>query len=243
MKKLVIILMLMLATTATITVNAQKHRHTSNPGVTATVDKNDAAVTANDNADSTAQGIVAYSDTTSATPDSIAIIEPASFDNPNDDPDFQFVNKLFNSGGFVTISIIAIIFGFLLLALPVILVALLLYFLYKRNKEHNKIIEEAINKGVAIPQEALPTEHTTDTVNMKKGIKNVAIGIGLAVMFHIMNIDFLCAIGWFIAIYGAGQLAIMYFSKGNQTIQEIKQDPTKAENQNEEKIDNYDKSE
>ena len=43
---------------------------------------------------------------------------------------------------------------------------------------------------------------------MVEGIKNIFLGIGLTVMYFILNINLLCGIGLLIAIYGVGQAII-----------------------------------
>lgn len=140
------------------------------------------------------------------------------------------VGKAVDSG--ITVAIIAIIsvfFG------PVILVAIILYFIYKRKKQRDQVVIAAINKGVEIPagyggsysrstsssssSEAPRSYKSTpaDQSMMHNGIKNISIGLGFVVLSIYLHLGILGGIGWMVVIYGVGKLAIAYLS-GEKTI-------------------------
>lgn len=124
------------------------------------------------------------------------------------------------------IAVVGVFFG------PVILVAIILFFIYKRKKQRDMVVMAAINKGVDVPEgyggkntssysgttEQKRDEYSKTSGNgvadmpmMHQGIKNVAIGAGLYVMGKYI-VSILCGIGIFVAIYGIGQIAISYVS-------------------------------
>lgn len=134
--------------------------------------------------------------------------------------------------GGVSIAIIAIIsffFG------PVILVAIILYFIYKRKKQRDQVVIAAINKGVEIPAgyggsysrsasssstSEAPRSYKSapaDQSMMHNGIKNISVGLGLVILSFYLHLGILGGIGWMVVIYGVGKLAIAYLS-GEKTI-------------------------
>lgn len=138
-----------------------------------------------------------------------------------------FIKDAVDEGIIVAVIAVAgVFFG------PVILVAIILFFIYKRKKQRDMVVMAAINKGVEVPEgyggknsssysgttEQKREECSKTTGNgvadmpmMHQGIKNVAIGAGLYVMGKYI-VSILCGIGIFIAIYGIGQIAISYVS-------------------------------
>ena len=65
-----------------------------------------------------------------------------------------------------------------------------------------------MESGQQIPQELVRTELQSDEYLWKKGIKNVFLGIGLAILFKCLGADALTGIGWLVALYGVGQAVI-----------------------------------
>ena len=57
---------------------------------------------------------------------------------------------------------------------------------------------------------------------MHEGIKKIAIGLGVYVLSRFMNFGLLGGIGWFIVIFGIGQIVIGYISgaKANEPAKE-----------------------
>lgn len=134
---------------------------------------------------------------------------------------------------------------------PVIVIALILLFIYKRKKNRDAVVIEALRNGRDIPygygtttrhsdsatssqqradsRSAAPACETprveqyygrfSDQPIMQQGIKKIAIGLGLYVMSKCMYFDLLGGIGWFIVIYGIGQILIAYLS-ADKTIKE-----------------------
>ena len=130
-------------------------------------------------------------------------------------------------GGIViaVLAIIGLFFG------PAIILAIILYFIYKRKKQRDAVVIAAINKGVEVPAgygsapkvTAATTTESNKTYTKKttvaaedpmqhKGIKNIAIGVGLAILARYLHLDLLTGIGWFVAVYGIGQIVIAYVS-------------------------------
>lgn len=131
------------------------------------------------------------------------------------------------------VAIIAVFFS------PVLLIAIILFFIYKRKQQRDRVVMAAINKGVEIPAgyggpkvrqaKQVYYEKTTATSTdtgkkekvymvkeseplMHKGIMKLAVGCGFLV-FGVMALgDFFSALGTFIIMYGLGQIAVAYFS-------------------------------
>ena len=184
------------------------------------------------------------------------------------DRDGWFIRNADKIGGgavfIAAISVFCVFFG------PVILIALILYFIYKRKKSRDAVVMEALRNGRDIPygygssSRASQTSSTSgnsssnnarpayaasrqtpmygrfaDQPVMHEGIKKIAIGLGVYVLSRFMNFGLLGGIGWFIVIFGIGQIVIGYLSAGKEkesvkeeskyTRDEPKTEPAKSE--------------
>ena len=102
--------------------------------------------------------------------------------------------------GFVWISIITIISIF---ALPAIIIFLVLNYRSKKRKERYQVIEKAIESGQPLPEEFVEKTKEEDDAIRVKGIKNIFLGLGLAIFFYAMTgVFFLACIGLLIMFNG-----------------------------------------
>ena len=167
------------------------------------------------------------------------------------DRDGWFIRNADKIGGgavfIVAISVFCVFFG------PVILIALILYFIYKRKKSRDAVVMEALRNGRDIPygygsssrasqnSSASGNSHQNEYINnnagsarqayeaprqtpmygrfadqpvLHDGIKKVAIGFGVFVLACFMSFSLLAGIGWFIVIFGIGQIIIGYLTAG-----------------------------
>ena len=114
--------------------------------------------------------------------------------------------------GFVLISIITVISIF---ALPAIIIFLVLNYRSKKRKERYQVIEKAIESGQPLPEEFVKETKAEDDNIRVKGIKNIFLGLGVAIFFYAMtDVLFLACIGLLIMLNGIGQLVIYYTRPG-----------------------------
>ena len=219
MKRYLIIILLAGALLAPVTIQAQKHRH--HPQV----------VNPTSLPDDTA-GIVAYSDTTSV--DTAGTSLPASVDNDFDDEDVYVDNfplndlkNMFGVGVGGTLIAILVILVMLLIAIaPFLVVIFIVYLVFKNRRQRYELAEKAMSSGQQIPQELVRTERQSDDYLWKKGIKNIFVGIGLAILFKCLGADPLTGIGWLVALYGVGQAVISKTSSSKHDKQDDLMPPT-----------------
>ena len=219
MKRYLIIILLAGALLAPVTIQAQKHRH--HPQV----------VNPTSLPDDTA-GIVAYSDTTSI--DTAGTSLPASVDDDFDDEDVYVDNfplndlkDMFGVGVGGTIIAILVILVMLLIAIaPFLVVIFIVYLVFKNRRQRYELAEKAMSSGQQIPQELVRTERQSDDYLWKKGIKNIFVGIGLAILFKCLGADPLTGIGWLVALYGVGQAVISKTSSSKHDKQDDLMPPT-----------------
>jgi hypothetical protein len=208
MKKYLIAILLAGALLAPATVQAQKHRH--NPQVVSTTSRPDSA------------GIVAYSDTTSTdTAGTTVVIDN---DSDSDDDDF-YVNHIplgdlkdmFGLGVGGTLIAIFVVLATILVALaPFIVIAFIIYLIFKNRRQRYMLAEKAMESGKEIPQELIRTERQNDEYLYKKGIKNIFLGIGIAVLCYCLGADPIAGVGWLISFFGIGQVVISKTSSGKR---------------------------
>lgn len=219
MKRYLIIILLAGALLAPVTIQAQKHRHHPQV-VNPTSLPNDTA------------GIVAYSDTTSI--DTAGTSLPASVDNDFDDEDVYVDNfplndlkDMFGVGVGGTIIAILVILVMLLIAIaPFLVVIFIVYLVFKNRRQRYELAEKAMSSGQQIPQELVRTDRQSDDYLWKKGIKNIFVGIGLAILFKCLGADPLTGIGWLVALYGVGQAVISKTSSSKHDKQDDLMPPT-----------------
>ena len=162
----------------------------------------------------------AFSDTTQTdTADAVAVgYGTGNSQFPFDDEEFSVGDFL---GGLdmtalagMGFALVALVILFLLA--PLLIIALVLYFVYKNRKQRMRLAEMAMQNGQPIPQELVGEPRTTDDDLRAKGIRQAALGIGLA-----------CFLGWTIGDIGAGiGVLVLCIGLGNLIIarQRKKQD-------------------
>ena len=202
MKKYLIVLALALTLGTTTQAASQKHRH--NPAITATT-----TVTPSVDNKEADQGIEAYSDTTSTSVDTLAdndtYLQVDAF--PFDDSHLEFAEKMIERfGGLFAFLIVLLVFLFL--AAPFIILALVLWLIFRNRNRRYKLAEKAMETGQPIPQEFIQAERQSDEILWKKGIKNAALGLGLVAFFYCLGANPLTGIGWLVALFGVGQAVI-----------------------------------
>lgn len=162
--------------------------------------------------------IVMYSDTTS-TDTTASAATAYSNDNGEDNSikvTFKDVSDPFNliaylttiGAGGVVVAIFFVILCLLTVFSPVILVAIVLYLVFKRKRERYRIVEKAMETGQPIPDEMRRTETMSPDMLWRKGIKNASIGLGIVALALCLDWDFLVGFGLIMVFYGGGQAVI-----------------------------------
>ena len=230
---------------STMMASAQQHRHTPR---TTIVDDKAKQQAANDSA-AAAQAAqpdaaVAYSDTTSI--DEEEDYQPSAYrvqyQSQWEDEDKEFAEKIL-----VRISdqlpYYALIVFLIFVAAPVLLLIIILYFINRNRRDRIRLAEMALEHGQPIPgterivyREAKPKaerrctsaprsaaerkEYTYDEDLRTRGIKHLAIGLGLMVCcLTFWQNDFFGGIGFLIACFGAGQY---YMARSTKKVVEEK---------------------
>ena len=235
MKQSMIIWMLAMLLTgtspATAATAAQSHRHTPRTSVVDDKSKQQAKA---DSAAAAQQETVAYSDTTAAAtndeweddsqPSAYRVQYQSQWNN--DDREFteRILDKIATSGYYI-FAIVFIIF----IGAPLLLLMIILYFINRNRRDRIRLAELAIKHGQPIPgtervvyREAKPkeerrvssapqptviNEYSYDEELRAKGIKHLAIGVGLmACCILFWDNDFFGGIGFLIACFGGGQI-------------------------------------
>ena len=139
---------------------------------------------------------------------------------------------------------IIMIFG-----LPILIVALVLYFRHKNKQAKYKLAAEALAAGKEVPKELFEENQASPKHNnetLTKGIQNICLGLGLGVFLWLLtNVAAIAAIGFIIFCKGVGEVIIAYATrssekepsatpKGHMTLDELK----KAFNEKESKDTN-----
>ena len=110
-------------------------------------------------------------------------------------------------GSFVLV-LLSVFLSFLFLILPFIIVIMILRYFIRRHNDKVRLAEKALEAGQPIPEKAKSEDRQTDEYVWKKGVRNVAIGVGLMFMFGFMNSPSLIGIGALVLCMGAGQMVI-----------------------------------
>ena len=202
MKQFLIVWALALTLGLTAQAASQKHRHHVAGGTL--------TVTTTTVPDSTDESIAAFSDTTDAATDSLAsngTYVQSDDDFPFSDSQVDFMTKMADRfGGFFAFLVVLLVFLFL--GAPFIIIALVLWLVFRNRNRRYKLAEKAMETGQPLPEEFMKTEHQNDDLLWRKGIKNIAVGIGLVAFFYCLGADPLAGIGWLVTLYGAGQAVI-----------------------------------
>lgn len=242
---------------STMTAAAQQHRHT--PRTTIVDDKSKQQAKA-DSAAAAQQETVAYSDTTAAAtndeweddsqPSAYRVQYQSQWNN--DDREFteRILDKIATSGYYI-VAIVFIIF----IGAPLLLLMIILYFINRNRRDRIRLAEMALEHGQPIPgterivyREAKPKaerrytssprsaaerkEYTYDEDLRARGIKHLAIGLGLMVCCLLFwHNDFFGGIGFLIACFGAGQYYMARSSK--KVVEENAKEKTKEKPESE----------
>lgn len=174
---------------------------------------------------------VAYSDTTSTAFGNAADTDVADDDNDTAGYTYTLSSNPLNMDHFDNplaffVALFGAGFGGIMLALLILLVILLVflsplivvYLIYRLLKSlHNdkvRLTEKAIASGRPIAKSSSTTVYgSTDQELWNKGVKNVALGLGLIMLFAFWGAYALCGIGALIMCLGIGKMVIARTSR------------------------------
>lgn len=102
--------------------------------------------------------------------------------------------------------------------LPIVIIVAVLFYRYYNRKKKYELAQRIVESGQPLPDNflnELKEEYREDAGLFEKGIKNVTIGIALAIFLWLMTGEaFLACIGLFVVANGASQLISYYHHKG-----------------------------
>lgn len=208
MKKILAALMAGMILTGTLPATAQHHRHTPLASVKATQQ------TDKDGNTKASAAIVAYSDTTSvdsADVDTVGFNADAGTQGWDEPYDIDGLAKLMGNA-FVPIAIVFIMF----FLAPVMIIALIIYFVIKSRKQKIQLAELALKNGQPIPQEVAQSKpQPNDQALWEKGVKRMFLGIGIVIFAIFIHSRMFMGIGFLVALYGAGLAVVAWTTKKN----------------------------
>ena len=97
--------------------------------------------------------------------------------------------------------------------MPFVIFGLLIFLIVKHHNDKQRLARAALMSGQPIPQNIVKEPVETDDEMWRRGLKNIFLGLGVAVLCYCLGANSLAGIGWLILICGAGQAAIAKTSK------------------------------
>jgi len=218
MKHYVIAIAMVLALGMSADAAAQKHRHTPR---TEQVDTN-----RQDKPDA----IEAYSDTTSTDTTSYSSSSYGSNSGSSvswqqsdslSEEDVKVLREVF--GGFggifgsgIALGMVALVCFFVLLPLLIIIAIIaIFYFVNKNRRERYKLAQMAIQNGQPIPEEILKQQAQTVSDDYQAGIRQMCLGVGLAILLGFMIEEIGVGIGALVFFIGLGKWYIARQNRSN----------------------------
>lgn len=137
--------------------------------------------------------------------------------NPGDYSDpFSWFNALWAVGvGGVLIAVFIMLLVLLFLAIPIVLLVLLVRYLLKKHNDYAERQDRMYYQSQSEAKTGKTFTPPYDELEWRRGIRNVSIGLGLALMFGWWGADALVGIGLLVMCYGAGQMFIARTPKRN----------------------------
>ena len=115
---------------------------------------------------------------------------------------------------------------------PIALIGLILYFVYKSRKDKMRLMEMAVKNGKPLPPHIVSPIANRDDYLWNKGIKQMFLGVGLAILLFFILGKFGIAIGALILLIGCGNLVIGYNARQKRQEQALHDQLFNQNNQN-----------
>jgi len=115
---------------------------------------------------------------------------------------------------------------------PIALIGLILYFVYKSRKDKMRLMELAVKNGKPLPPHIVSPIANRDDYLWNKGIKQMFLGVGLAILLYFILGKFGIAIGALILLIGCGNLVIGYNARQKRQEQALHDQLFNQNNQN-----------
>ena len=180
--------------------------------------------------------VVVYSDTTTSES---AYDDEWSWDE-DEDVDYNYSGSfsdfvgadegLVEALGGVLVFFLVLILIFIVA--PIALIGLILYFVYKSRKDKMRLMEMAVKNGKPLPPHIVSPIANRDDYLWNKGIKQMFLGVGLAILLFFILGKFGIAIGALILLIGCGNLVIGYNARQKRQEQALHDQLFNQNNQN-----------
>jgi hypothetical protein len=108
----------------------------------------------------------------------------------------------------MTVGVISMLF-------PIAIVFIVLYFRHRRAQQLHDTVKYLADKGQPIPPELLDPPRTPGVSESARfrAITLIGVGVGLGLMFYLLNLKFLMGIGALLLCIGIAQLVALRFEK------------------------------
>ena len=104
----------------------------------------------------------------------------------------------------VMVPVVAIVFG---LGMPALVVYLVLHFRHRRQELLHETVQRMADRGLPIPPELLePPRRPAPHSRQFNAITMLGVAVGLAILFHMLDLQPLMGIGALVACVGVAQL-------------------------------------
>ena len=155
-----------------------------------------------------------YSDTTQVAYDSTVVSRHHRIGGYTNGS--TIVNDIFSNigvEGMMGMTFVLMVLVIIFVISPVLILAVLFFFIYKNRKQKIKLAEMAMKQGQPIPDELLTEPKNTDDDLWQKGLRQTFLGVGLLAFFGYVGSTVGVGIGILVTVIGLGKLAIVKTSK------------------------------
>jgi hypothetical protein len=115
----------------------------------------------------------------------------------------------------VIIPLAGMVLAMVSMLFPIAIVFIVMHFRHRRTQQVHDTVKHLADKGLPIPPELLdpPRIDRVSESARFRAITLLGVGVGLALMFYLLNLKFLIGIGALLLCIGVAQLVALRFEK------------------------------
>ena len=153
----------------------------------------------------------AFSDTTDVADTTVVSRQHriGGYSNGHDDSLVNVIMDNIGAEGLMGMTFVLLILLIMFVIPPVLILAVLFYFIYRNRKQKMRLAEMAMKQGQPIPDQLLIDHQETNDELWQKGLRQTFLGVGLLAFFGYVNSTLGVGIGILVTVIGLGKLAIV----------------------------------